>query len=352
MSNRGNQVGMRFHPPAKFTKIRYLSREKELRALLAKSEPWIVVDEGAPPPFELEGRGIFRVPGGEGGKRWAQLEKILAWLASQKAERTQPLLVVGGGAVLDLGALAASLYKRGMPLVLLPTTLLGMVDATLGGKTAIDMESGGQLLKNFAGTFYPAQEVWVFPEFLSTLDQRERVSGAGEVLKTLWIKGGKWDAKPLFTFAAGGDASAGLLKLVRACLEFKAKVVQRDPLDDKRIREVLNFGHTAGHALESASALSHGECVLWGMAVESFLLASQPMLNQCLKAISELELKLPAVFEAGTDWEKFLGADKKIKGGKLEMSLLAAPGKVVKRKYSTAQVAAALRAFPEFVRHA
>jgi len=339
----------RFYPPAKSTSIRVLHDEDVFHRLLSKAEPWILLDEGVPLPFELEGRGLHAVAGGEHGKRWAELEKILEWLAQGKAERSQPLLVVGGGAVLDLGALAASLFKRGMPLILVPSTLLGMVDATLGGKTAVDMENEGQLLKNFAGTFYPASEVWLYPDLLSTLPLRERISGAGEVYKTLWIRGGKWKQDALLDYVRTGQAGGALLKLVKECLAFKAKVVERDPLDDKRIREVLNFGHTAGHALESASGLSHGECILWGMAVESFLLASQPMLRECIGAISDLGLTLPKAFDGKTEWEKFLSADKKIKGGKVEMSLLRAPGKIVRKKFSLAQVAGALRAFPEYV---
>lgn len=341
----------RFHPPARSTSVRLLNDEDIFHKLLSKAEPWILLDEGVPLPFELEGRGLHAVTGGEEGKRWAELEKILEWLAQGKAERSQPLLVVGGGAVLDLGALAASLYKRGMPLILVPSTLLGMVDATLGGKTAVDMESDGRLMKNFAGTFYPANEVWLFPELLSTLPLRERISGAGEVYKTLWIRGGKWKQEPLLQFVRTGQAGNALLKLVKDCVAVKAKVVEQDPLDDKRIREVLNFGHTAGHALESASGLSHGECVLWGMAVESFLLGAKPMMRETLSAIQELKLTLPEHF-AATDWEKFLSADKKIKDGKIEMSLLSAPGKIVRKKYDLTQVASALRAFPEFFQRA
>lgn len=342
----------RFHPPARKTATRFLSREAELRRVLMKAEPWIVLDEGVPLPFALEGRGLLTVEGGEGGKRWASLEKVLSWLAENKAERTQPLLVVGGGAALDLGGLAASLYKRGMPLILAPTTLLAMVDATLGGKTAVDMETEGRLLKNFAGTFFPARDIWIYPEFLSTLPERERISGAGEVCKTLWIQGGKWDRESLLAFVRGSDASPGLLKLVRACLALKSKVVQRDPLDQTRVREVLNFGHTAGHALESASGLSHGECVLWGIAIESALLGSAAMMRESFAMIRALGLSLPAELEREIGWEKFLGADKKIKGGKIEMSLLAAPGKIVRKSYSLAQVAAAIRAFPESFRRA
>ncbi len=305
-----------------------------------------MLDEGVPMPFARE--GVFRVKGGEGVKRWAELERILGWLAAHQAERSRPLIVIGGGAVLDLGALAASLYRRGVPLILVPTTLLGMVDATLGGKTAVDGEIDGRFLKNFAGTFYPADRVWICPEFLATLPKRERVSGAGEVYKSLWLKGGQWNTKALARYVETGEPSAGLTKVIRTSLELKSRFVRRDPLDTKRVREALNFGHTVGHALESLSDLSHGECVLWGMAVESTLL------KKCSVPWAEAlrGLELPQQFATEAGWAEALTADKKNKNGEIEMSLVERPGKIVKRKFAPAEIVSAIRAFPEFYRRA
>lgn len=311
-----------------------------MQKAVARANGWVLLDEGV--PFALQGERIYRIRGGEGVKRWAELEKILAWLAAGKAERSQPLLVIGGGAVLDLGALAASLYRRGMPLTLVPTTLLGMVDATLGGKTAVDAELGGSLLKNFAGTFYPASQVWIAPAFLATLPQRERASGAGEVYKSLWLKGGKVNTKPLEEFVRTGKGN--LEPLIRTCLELKSKFVERDPLDDKRIREALNFGHTVGHALESLSEHSHGECVLWGMAVESTLLKKCTV--PWAEALRAREIPTQFIEKQPEDWLKALSADKKNKAGKIEMSLLEKPGKIVKKKFTAAQIAQAIKAFP------
>lgn len=295
----------------------------------------------------------FLLPGGESCKRWENVERILAWLSEQKMQRDQPLVVMGGGAVLDLGALAASLYRRGVPLILVPTTLLGMVDATLGGKTAVDFELGGRLLKNFAGTFYPAQEVWISLDYLRTLPLRERVSGAGEVYKTLWLKGGKWPHNSLTNFVDKTELDAGLQQIVADCLKFKGKLVSRDPLDDQRVREALNFGHSIGHALEAESGLSHGECVLWGMAVElSLLPAAKGMLASALTALRELKLELPQQFEKllAEEWLKHLSADKKSKGNSIEMSLPASPGKIVKKKFTPAKLVSAIQAFPALYR--
>jgi 3-dehydroquinate synthase len=260
-------------------------------------------------------------------------------------------VVIGGGAVLDLGAFAASLYRRGMPLVLVPTTLLSMCDATLGGKTAVDAEISGRLVKNFAGTFYPAQAVWISMEFLRSLPERERLSGAGEVLKTLWIRGKSWDREALADFVRYAKISKSLGHLVRDCLVLKGKVVERDPLDEKRIREVLNFGHTVGHALEALSDLSHGECVLWGMAVESSLLGSRgaQMLGECAWAIREFGLAFPQQFKSVSreEWIGLLAGDKKSKGGAIEMSLLERPGRVVKKRFAPDRIVQAIKDFPK-----
>lgn len=326
---------------AKTTQIRFFASLKAM-----KPEGFLFVDEGVP-GLTWEG---FAFKGGEGGKRWREVETALEWLAAQKAERSQNLVVAGGGAALDTGAMVASLYRRGMPLVLVPTTLLAMVDATLGGKTAVDRESGEGLNKNFAGTFYPADEVWICLDFLATLPFRERLSGAGEVWKTLWLAGKKSDLA-LLEFLASGKVSPNLSKIVKQCLEIKKRFVEKDPLDTKRIRESLNYGHTIGHALESLAGgrLSHGEAVLWGMAAESALLgrSGKKMLGLVREKIRALVLEMPPEFSLPPErWLPLLKADKKAKGGILELTILSAPGKLKRKKISPAELADSIKAFP------
>ncbi|HEY8279191.1 MAG TPA: 3-dehydroquinate synthase family protein [Bdellovibrionota bacterium] len=339
-----------FRTPSRYTEVRHFPSLPALGRALASADAWILVDAGVSRTLPFVGRGVLEIGGGEECKRWSQLEKILAWLAESGAERSQPLVVIGGGAVLDLGAFAASLYRRGMPLILVPTSLLGMVDAALGGKTAVDLERDGHVRKNFAGTFYPAGQVWLATDFLRTLPERERLSGAGEVFKSMWIAGKKWNRAPLVEYVRSGKVSKGLETLIRACLSLKCSVVAKDPLDEKRLREVLNFGHTVGHALESTSSLSHGECVLWGMAVETALLgkSGKPMARQCSEAVASLARSFPAELGqiSAAEWITLLGADKKARGGKIEMSLLAKPGKVVKRRFSADEIAHTIREFP------
>lgn len=349
---RGMQL--RFAPPATRTRVRFFPGAAAFVRALSQHSSFCLWDEGAPVPAELKNARLHSLPGGEQGKRWASLEKILGALVERGHERSQPLTVVGGGALLDLGAFAASLYRRGIPLRLVPTTLLGMVDAALGGKTAVDGESAEGLRKNFAGTFYPAQEVWIAPHFLESLPEVERLSGAGECWKMLWIAGKKVPHGTLLDFVRTGKSGAALMKVIRACLAAKIAVVQKDPLDTKRVREVLNFGHTVGHAIEGRGGVSHGEAVLWGMAVETTLLGDrgEEMMGEILAVLGKLGRPLPEAFQAQADLVSLLAADKKSRDGKIELSLLTKPGRVVKRKFSAQEIAVAIKSFPEFYRHA
>jgi 3-dehydroquinate synthase len=319
------------------TKLRFFASASALEKSLGQKVKFALRDPGAPLKFPAR-----TLPKGEACKQWPVLGAQLAWLNEQQAERSAWLAGIGGGATLDLAALTASLYRRGMPLVLVPTTLLGMVDATLGGKTAID---GPKLQKNFAGTFYPAQEVWIHAGYLESLPKKERLSGAGEVWKTLWIAGRKASDKALFAFVNGENSD--LSKIIKICLKEKLRVVESDPLDTLRRREILNYGHTVGHALESLAhgRLSHGECVLWGMLVES-LLVKGPQARLVASTIKRLNLKLPKEFGSG-GWERALGADKKAKGGKLQITVLSAPGKPRKLEITAAKLAAHIKTFPK-----
>jgi 3-dehydroquinate synthase len=219
----------------------------------------------------------------------------------------------------------------------------------------VDRESAEGFGKNFAGTFYPADEVWVRPAFLSSLPLRERISGAGEVWKTLWLAGKRED-RALLDFVEEGGVSLELTRLLRLCLETKKRIVAEDPLDNQRIRERLNYGHTVGHALESLAAgkLSHGEAVLWGMRVESGLLGKKAAKMSALveEKIRALKLGLPEAFSLPPEsWLPFLRADKKSKKGLLEMSVLEAPGKLRRLRCRPEALAAKIRAFPGSFRH-
>jgi 3-dehydroquinate synthase len=330
----------------KFTRVRFFSSRKVLLRQIASSGGVLLQDPGLPARFSLPAFALAR---GEDCKRWRELERVLGWLHGRKVERSRKLIVAGGGAALDLGALAASLYRRGMGLVFVPSTLLAMVDASLGGKSAVDRASREGLEKNFAGTFYPANEVWIYPGLLATLPERERLSGACEVWKTLWLSGRKGGDGALIEFVRTGRVSPALAVLIRFCLKFKAGIVERDPMDSLRIRECLNYGHTVGHALEAMAKgrLSHGEAVLWGMAVES----EGGMRERVLEVIRRLGLSLPREFGLPEGrWRTLLERDKKLKRGILELTVAVAPGKLQRKRISPQLLARRARAFPEFAR--
>ena len=204
------------------------------------------------------------LPAGERAKRWPSVEAILGRAADLGLGRDAVIFGVGGGVVCDLAAFAASLYMRGCGLALSPTTLLAMVDASLGGKTGIDFRGA----KNLVGTFHPASLLLVCPSALATLSDREYRSGMAEVIKTAVIGDpvllDLLEARRASVLARDPDL---LADVVRACLRVKGAICEADPREDGR-RMALNLGHTFGHALESWAGFrgwTHGEAVAWGM---------------------------------------------------------------------------------------
>jgi len=212
-------------------------------------------------------RGVPRLvwPAGEAHKSWPQIDSLLARALDLGLARDSVIAGVGGGVVTDMAAFGASLYMRGCQLVLVPTTLLAMVDAALGGKTGIDY--GG--FKNLVGTFYPAHELRIWPGALASLPDRDFRSGLAEVIKHAFLV----DAHLLELLEGRRDAvlardPAVLEELVFRGVMVKVGVVERD-LRETGERAFLNLGHTFGHALEAVCAFdgswTHGEAVCWGM---------------------------------------------------------------------------------------
>ena len=203
------------------------------------------------------------VPPGEGSKSWEQLKSLLLRLDSEGLDRDGQLVAVGGGVVTDLGGMAASLHRRGIAWSAVPTSLLGQVDAAVGGKTAVNLGGG----KNTVGTIHLPRQVLVDPEALATLPERELRAGLGEVLKTSLIAG-----TPLYEQALGVDptdfrrATEGAVAVLRGCLDTKTRLVDED-LQDNGPRRMLNLGHTFGHAFEALAMphLLHGEAVGLGL---------------------------------------------------------------------------------------
>ena len=210
----------------------------------------------------FEGAEIYVLPAGEENKNFHSLYAILEKMTAAGMRRTSRLFAVGGGVVGDIGGLAAALYMRGISCVQIPTTLLAQVDSSVGGKTAVDL--GG--VKNVVGAFYQPCEVLVNPAFLKTLPERELKCGLGEIVKYAALSGEIFDMLEN-NVSLFGDVKY-LTGLISACIRHKAKVVEMDEKESGE-RRSLNVGHTTGHAIELTSGHSHGECVLYGMLLET-----------------------------------------------------------------------------------
>lgn len=244
----------------------------------SKSGIYILVDENTNkfclPDLQHKCRGlenalVIEVPGSESNKTIASIEKIWLQLVDGSAVRNSLMICLGGGVITDIGGFAASTFKRGMNFVHIPTTLLAMVDAALGGKTGVNLNA----IKNQVGVFAPPQAVFIFSEFLSTLPTRQILSGYAEMLKHAMI-----DGETLFGRLIDLSAPEQIIneKDILESAAVKMKIVTED-LDEKGIRKVLNLGHTIGHAVEAYSQkndpdpLLHGEAIAIGLVCEAFI---------------------------------------------------------------------------------
>lgn len=274
---------------------------------------------------------VFRVPRGEAAKTWPVVERLMGAMLDAGLGRGGAVAALGGGAVTDAAGFAASIYLRGVPWASLPTTVLGQLDGGLGGKTAVNLPHG----KNLAGSFHEPAVVVCDPLTLRTLPARELVSGLAEAVKTAWL----FDP-PLWRLIASrwDELCEGrpepLTRVVRACARWKLAVVREDPREKTGRRELLNLGHTLGHALEKAAgfgALRHGEAVVWGL--RAMLRLSVRRAGLPIAAAAELEDFLAGVPVPRLDGVRaadVLAAakrDKKARAGRLRFILLRAVGR-------------------------
>ncbi|KAB8349443.1 hypothetical protein FH972_023470 [Carpinus fangiana] len=224
----------------------------------------------------------YQIPPGESSKSRDTVGAIHDWLAQNKCQRDTIVIALGGGVVGDMVGFAAATYMRGVPVVQIPTTLLSMVDSSIGGKTAIDTPYG----KNLVGAFWQPKRVYIDLKFLQTLPRREVINGMAEVIKTAAI----WDAAEFAALEANADQvlaylstdrvasepdaeiAAILKRIVLGSARIKADVVSQDEKEGG-LRNLLNFGHSIGHAMEAilAPQILHGECVAIGMVKEAEL---------------------------------------------------------------------------------
>jgi 3-dehydroquinate synthase len=244
-------------------RIRDLARDA---APLMVSEPRIFALHGTL-IAEALGADPILVPEGEAAKDWDVLRSLLAAFAERNVARDTPVVALGGGSVGDVAGLAASLFKRGCPIVHMPTTLLSQADSAVGGKTAID--AFGE--KNLVGTFHQPALVVADPAFLDTLDQRQMRSGYAEV-----VKYGLIDDPAFFAWCeANGRGVLAAHRDLReqaicTAIRAKARIVSGDIADRSGQRALLNLGHSFAHAIESEAGLGtllHGEAVALGIAL-------------------------------------------------------------------------------------
>lgn len=234
---------------------------------LAEPRDVLVRDSGLPDHLGFLGVRVgVALPPGEEAKDWDGLDLVLSSMAHQACDRSTTMFVVGGGAALDVGGLAAALYLRGIDVVYCPTTLLAMVDASVGGKTAINLAEG----KNLVGVVRQPRAVFADVEMLATLSDDEYRSGLGEALKSALIGGEAHLAKLERDAAALNDRDPRALEeLIARCVRLKARIVAADPFE-KRRRKVLNLGHTFAHAIEHVAGygrIPHGLAVSVGLSL-------------------------------------------------------------------------------------
>ena len=229
--------------------------------------------------FTCKNHALIVIPAGEAYKTIDSVLAIVQTALDFSLNRKDIFTAIGGGVITDITAFASSIFKRGASCEFVPTTLLAMVDAAIGGKAGCDFDC----YKNSIGTFFPAKALYVFPDFIQSLSEKEFISGFAEALKTALL----FDRKLYVFIKENRDKILSrdkdvIFKIISFCAKAKAKVVQKD-LAEKNIRMLLNFGHTFGHALESCAGLgtlTHGECVAWGIARA---LKTSQMMNLCSK---------------------------------------------------------------------
>ncbi len=274
-----------------------------------------------------KGTLVLSLPPGEAHKNLVSCERVWTWLTRNNADRNALLVGVGGGVIGDLAGFCSSVYKRGIPFLQIPTSLLAMADACVGGKTGVDF----LLFKNHLGTFYAPQTALVWPGFLLTLPEKELLSGFAELIKHTLIA----DAAGWHSLRKREMNNQDWPALIHAALSVKARITGNDPYD-RGERQKLNAGHTLGHALESFllqsnKPMPHGHCVAAGLIMEGRIALENGLLSE--KELLESEELIFSLFGKIEVRKRDCSAiirncmqDKKNQGGKVKMALIGPIG--------------------------
>jgi shikimate kinase/3-dehydroquinate synthase len=280
---------------------------------------FVVTDPNVAARHTLRGEATIEIPAGESEKTLARAEEVLRELARAGATRGDLVVAVGGGVVGDLAGFCAAVYQRGMRHVQVPTTLVAQVDSAYGGKTGVDLPEG----KNYAGAYHQPSAVIVDPDTLVTLPPAEAAAGYVEVVKTALIAGGRLWAH----VRAGGDPGD---EAILGCLRTKLRIVAEDERDGGR-RQVLNLGHTVGHAIEAATGYSryrHGEAVGLGLLCALRLSEREALRKEVAELLRARGLPLRLEGAGADEVIALVGRDKKRVGGSVPFVLVEAPGEV------------------------
>jgi shikimate kinase/3-dehydroquinate synthase len=320
---------------------------------------YVIADDGSSrharrAQASLEASGIaahiFILPAGEGNKTLQTVELVYRWLAGRRAERGHLIVAVGGGVVGDMAGYIAATYLRGLPFVQVPTTLLAMVDASVGGKTGVDLRQG----KNLVGAFHQPKFVLADIATLKTLPLRILTEGWAEVVKhALALDNDLLDDMSRDVEALKALDPELATRLIRRSVAIKANIVSRDEHETLGVRMLLNYGHTLGHALESTTGYGrflHGEAVSIGMMAAAHMAVELGMLTETelTRQRAVLEAYGLPVAATGVDIDALKAAtlsDKKVRQGRVRWVLLDGLGHaVVRTGISDDTVDAAIRA--------
>lgn len=264
----------------------------------------------------------FVFPHGESSKNLTVYGQVLNFLCENRVSRTDVVVALGGGVVGDLAGFAAATYLRGIRFIQVPTTLLAMVDSSVGGKTAIDLPAG----KNLAGTFYQPWLVLCDPDCLTTLPEEIFHDGCAEVIKYAVLGNA-----PFFDDLRAGSAHAQLEHIIETCVTMKRDIVAQDEFDRGQ-RQLLNLGHTFGHGIEACSgfAVSHGSAVAIGMAMmvraaAAFGLCTEKTRDTVVDILRQYDLPVDCAFRA-EDMLPTILHDKKAAGDTIHLIVPTAVG--------------------------
>ena len=326
-----------------------LTKKNLIPSLKNKNKILVVTDSGIPKKYIKDLKDILKgskkvyiytIEKGEKSKSFSKYSKILEKLADLKFDRSDAMIAFGGGMIGDITGFCAATYLRGIDFIQIPTTLLAQVDSSVGGKTAINIKQG----KNLVGSFYNPIQVLISTKYLESLPDHEYKSGMGEVVKYALIGNKKLNNyMQLNSDAIKKKRLNALEHIIEESIKSKAKIVTSDE-KEKGIRAILNFGHTFGHAIEAFEkykGITHGAAVTLGMIIagkisfyEGHIRSHQ--LDNMINLIESLGLNTNYSKYKFNDLKKYILNDKKVSEGKLNLILINQSGSAfITNKYNS-----------------